>query len=202
MSQRTPPSTQQSERLLDDDVLKLLRVRDSKFLETLFLEINPYLSRICLANRIDSDKVADLLHRTWETFFSNFEKFEARSQIRTFICGILFNKIREHRRDQKRYVLEEDSQTFMDNAFTADGWWKVEPANPYKLFESRQTAAHIKECLEGLTEQQMQAFVMKEVDEDDSQNICNALEISVSYLRVLLFRAKGKLRACLEGRAC
>jgi RNA polymerase sigma-70 factor (ECF subfamily) len=189
-----------SQKFIDDDTLALLKVRDRDFLGKLFHEINPYLNRVCMANGITPEDVSELIHQTWEKFFSNLDKFEGRSQIRTFICGILFNKIREHRRVQKRFVPEEDSKKFMDDAFTADGWWKVAPGDPYRLTELKQAAEFIRECFEGLTEQQMTAFVMKEMEEENSEDVCNVLGVNVSHLRVLLFRAKDKLRKCLEGK--
>jgi RNA polymerase sigma-70 factor (ECF subfamily) len=189
-----------SQKLIDENTLRLLRARDSEFLKDLFSEVNPYLNRVCLANGFLADDVKELIQQTWEKFFTNLDLFEGRSQIRTFICGILFNKIREHRRLQKRYVLEEDSQTFMDNAFTIDGWWKVAPGDPCRIAELKQAAQLVRECCEGLTEQQMTAFVMKEVEDEDSEDVCNVLGVNISYLRVLIFRAKEKLRKCLEGK--
>ena len=189
-----------NQKFVDENTLALLKSRDRDFLDKLFREVTPYLSRVCLANGIVQDDMNELIHQTWEKFFSNLEKFEGRSQIRTFICGILFNKIREHRRMQKRFVLEEDSQKFMDDAFTIDGWWKTPPSDPFRLTELKQADQFIRECLDCLTEQQMAAFVMKEVAEENSDDVCNALGVNVSHLRVLLFRAKDKLRKCLEGK--
>jgi RNA polymerase sigma-70 factor (ECF subfamily) len=190
-----------SQNFIDDSILALLKNRDREFLEKLFHEVNPYLNRVCMANGMGHEEVKELIHQTWEQFFSHLEKFEGRSQIRTFICGILFNKIHEHRRLQKRFVLEDDSQKFMDDAFTEDGWWKVEPTDPYRLVELKQAGEFIRECLDGLTEQQVTAFVMKEIEEENSEAVCNVLGVNVSHLRVLLFRAKDKLRKCLEGKA-
>lgn len=187
-------------QFIDEGTLVLLKNRDREFLGNLFCEVNPYLTRVCLANGIVQDDVKELIHRTWEKFFSNIEQFKGRSQIRTFICGILFNKIREHRRMQKRFVFEEDSQKFLDDAFTKDGWWRVAPSDPYRIVELRQAVDFIRECFDGLTEQQMAAFVMKEVEEENSDDVCNVLGVNVSHLRVLLFRAKDKLRKCLEGK--
>ena len=189
-----------SERVIDSETLLLLKSRDAEFLKSIFIEVNPYLTRVCVSNGIYQDDVKELIHQTWERFFSNLEQFEGRSQIRTFICGILFNKIREHRRGQKRLVPEEDTEKFMNEAFTPDGWWKVPPTDPQKLLENRELSDFIKECMEGLSEQQLNAFVMKEVEEENSDDVCNVLGVNVSHLRVLLFRAKDKLRKCLEGK--
>ena len=200
-AKKTRSAKTESDKWIDPELVELLMKRDPKYLEVLFNEVNPYLTRVCLANGIFKDDVSELIHQAWERFFSNIEKFEGRSQIRTFICGILFNKIREHRRLQKRFVTEEDSEKFMNDAFTVDGWWKFAPSDPHKITELRQASDFIKECMDGLSEQQMAAFVMKEVEEENSEDICNVLGVNASHLRVLLFRAKDKLRKCLEGKA-
>ncbi len=186
--------------MIDQKLLTLLQSRDPAFLKTLFEEVNPFLIRVSLANRIDKEDVGELIHQTWETFFANLDQFEGRSQLRTFICGILFNKIREHRRLQKRMVPEDDMQKVMDSSFTPDGWWKVEPADPYKVMERQQVAQFIEDCMDGLTEQQATAFVMTEVEDEESGDICKVLGVTSSHLRVLIFRAKEKLRKCLNGK--
>jgi RNA polymerase sigma factor (sigma-70 family) len=184
---------------IDSEIISLLKGRDPVYLKTLFLEVNPFLMRVCISNSIYDENAHDVIHQTWETFFTNLEKFEGRSQIRTFICGILFNKIREHRRQQGKTHYEEDSERVMSHAFTVDGWWSVIPHSPERIIELRQSSDLIQECLEGLSEQQKTAFIMKEVDEENSEKICNIMGVNVTHLRVLLFRAKDKLRKCLEG---
>lgn len=189
-----------ADNFVDEITLGLLKSRDAVFLEALFVEINPYLIRVCNANGIFDQNGNDVIHSTWEKFFTNIEKFEGRSQIRTFICGILFNKIREYRRSSGRISYEEDSEKFMNHSFTSDGWWKVNPGDPHKLSELRESSDLIHDCLEGLTEDQKNVFIMREIEEENTDDICNVLGLNVSNLRVLLFRAKDKLRKCLEGK--
>ncbi len=188
-----------SKQYVDSVNIRLLMERDPLYLKSLFYEVNPFLIRVCISNALYDESAEEVIHQTWETFFLNLEKFEGRSQIRTFICGILFNKIREHRRALGRTQYEDDSERVMNHAFTLDGWWKTIPQSPDRILELRQSTEIIKECLEGLSEQQKAAFVMKEVEEENPDQICNLLGIQVSHLRVLLFRAKDKLRKCLEG---
>lgn len=185
---------------IDQETQQKLIARDPALLHALFIEINPFLLRLCLSNRIYKENSEEVIHQTWETFFQNLDKYEGRSQIRTFICGILFNKIREHRRSQSRTLYEEDSEKVLNHAFTADGWWKVSPQDPFKAIELKQSAQLIKDCIEGLSDQQKTAFVLREVEEENSDEICNLLGVTVSHLRVLLFRAKEKLRICMEGK--
>ena len=189
-----------STEYIDDDIKNLLSQRNTQLLTRLFQEINPYLLRVCGANGVYKEHADDVIHETWATFFINIEKFEARSKIRTFVCGILFNKIREYRRLQGKIVYEEDAEKAMGQAFTIDGWWTSAPDDPHKISEMKQAADFIKECMEGLSEQQKSAFVMREVEDESSEDICNILGINVTNLRVLIFRAKDKLRKCLEGK--
>jgi RNA polymerase sigma-70 factor, ECF subfamily len=182
------------------ETLLLLRARDADFLHKVFSEINPVLLRVLGANGIFNETAEDLVHQTWERFFTNLDKFEGRSELQTFVCGILFNKIREHRRALGRIVFEDDSEYVFDRTFTLDGWWKKSPPDPSAVVYSAQLSVLINDCMDGLTEMQKSAFVMKEVDQEESPEICNVLGVSISNLRVLIFRAKDKLRQCLEGK--
>lgn len=189
-----------SDLLLDNSVLECLKSRDRQFLERLFADVNPYLARVCAANGINGIDAEEVIYDTWDRFFVNLGAFEGRSQIRTFICGILFNKIREYRRSLGRISYEEDSEKFMGHAFTQEGWWNVNPHSPDKILELKRSGFMLQECIEGLTEQQKTAFLLREVEEENSDEICNILGVNVSHLRVLIFRAKDKLRKCLEGK--
>ena len=185
-------------QVLDLETAGLLTSRDPIFLGKLFSETSPILLRICFSNSIYDENAEDVIHQTWETFFGNLEKFEGRSRLRTFICGILFNKIREYRRGTQRTSYEQDPESIMNNVFTPEGWWKSPPVNPFRAFELTQSAAVIRECLEGLSEPQRAAFVLKEIEEEDTAEICDILSVNEAHLRVLLFRAKDKLRKCIE----
>lgn len=190
----------ENSQFVDDKSFELLQNRDREFLSALFIEVNPYLARVCMANGIYNENADEVIQNTWDKFFSNLQKFEGRSEIKTFICGILFNKIREYRRSQGKAVYEDDSEKVMEHAFTSEGWWAMEQHSPYKIMEMQQAGQFIRECMEGLSEQQKAAFVMREVEEENSDEICHVLGVNVTHLRVLLFRAKDKLRKCLEGR--
>ncbi len=193
--------TQPSNLYIDPATLILLKSRDRDFLSRLFIETNPYLVKVCASHKFFKDIAEELIHQTWETFFTNLDQFEGRSQLRTFLCGILFNKIREHRRKNGKFVFEEDPETYVNSAFSAEGWWKTDPVSPEVSFQNKEMTLFVNDCLEGLTEQQRSVFILKEVDDDEPDDICKELGLTISHLRVLLFRAKEKLRKCLEGKA-
>lgn len=181
-------------------VLSKLRDRDPVFLTALFSELNPKLLGMLASQGIYNEHAEELIHQCWETFFSNLEKFEGRSKIKTFIFGILIFKIKENRRKNQKLEFEEDSQKIFDRSFTKDGWWIQQPSDPYRIVENRQLSQAIQECLEGLSESQKNAFLLIESVGETSEEVCQILGVSLANLRVLIFRAKDKLRTCLEGQ--
>lgn len=195
----------QSSSVFDDlenpQHLELLKKRDPAFLSSLFSDMNPRLLRMMASKGIYAEAAEEVVHQCWETFFTNLDKFEGRSQIKTFVFGILINKIREDRRRNSRVDYEEDSEKVFERSFTKDGWWVNEPTDPYRIIENRQLGDSIEDCLEGLTDAQRAAFLLIESEGESSESACQIMGVSLSNLRVLIFRAKDKLRACLEGQS-
>jgi RNA polymerase sigma-70 factor (ECF subfamily) len=186
---------------LDDEVRRRLQRRDKTLLNEIFSELNPYLLR-CLSSRgIFGAGAEDIICETWITFLSKLESFEGRSTIKTYLTGILLNKIQESFRQNNKFVqLEENLDSIMDENFTPDGWWKQKPHDPFSQVTNQEVGSLIEKCLEGLSPQQKGAFILKEVEEEESESVCSSLGISLSHLGVLIFRAKEKLRKCLEGQ--
>ena len=185
---------------LDNHEIQLLKNRDPEFLKNLFETINPSLFKLLGSQKVFGESAEELIQDTWQTFFEKLELFEGRSQIRTYVSGILINKLREHRRFYQRVMCEEDSEKIYAQSFTPEGWWKKEPADPQQILQSTELLKMIEECLDGLSEPQREAFVLKEVDQELTQDICNILNVTVTHLGVLIFRAKEKLRLCIEGK--
>lgn len=186
--------------ILDEQSMKLLKARDQKFLSEVFLDVNPYLFRVCAANGLLKQSAEEVISASWEKFLTNLDQFQGKSQIRTFLCGILFNKIRESRRAETKTILKENNEDILMGSFTEEGWWKSETTNPLKGLELQQSAKFVRECLEDLGEQEKMAFILKESEEESSTTICQSLGITSSNLGVLLFRARKKLRMCLQGK--
>jgi len=191
---------QNSAQIEKHETIQKLKDRDPVFLKALFKDMNPRLLKLSASHGVYTEAAEELVHECWETFFTNLGKFEGRSTIRTFMFGILINKIREHRRRTKRLDYEEDSEKVFARSFSSDGWWVNEPKDPHRLLASKRLAGAINDCLLGLTDSQRMAFLLIESEGESSENASRIMGVSISNLRVLLFRAKDKLRLCLEGK--
>ena len=102
-------------------------------------------------------------------------------------------------RKKRREVAIDDIETVFAARFNAQGHWLTDqPKGPEDAALSAEIAAIISACAEKLSEVQRSAFFLKEAQGVPSEEICNILGVSDTNLRVLLFRARLRLRECLE----
>ncbi len=89
----------------------------------------------------------------------------------------------------------------MDSHFDEKGRWSKPPIDPEKFMQAAQTMKLIQDCLDSLPVSQRMAFCLKEIDEHGTSDICNIMDLTVTNLGVILFRAKARLRECIEHKA-
>ena len=70
----------------------------------------------------------------------------------------------------------------------------------YQLVIPREIRDRLRVCLEELPGKQRSVFLLREVEGFETPEICKILEVSRTNLGVLLFRARNRLRECLEAR--
>ena len=159
------------------------------------LVVETYLPQILRASRaagLDPATAEDVAQSTFLTFFQKAETFEGRSQVRTWLFGILYLKIKEARRAGSREIPTDEIEVIIDRRFSERGNW----ANPPRDIEDSRDA--IDGCLEKVPTQQRMAFVLREVEGLASEEICKILGVTRTNLGVLFFRARNRLRECLE----
>lgn len=133
--------------------------------------------------------------------------FEARSQLKTWLVGILKHKIIDSMRQRQREVTldsgsDDDSADPLEfMAFKSDGHFAERPSdwgNPEQDLKSRQFMAVMDACTEKLPAVQGRLFLMREWLEMSSEEICKELALTPTNLYVQLHRARLRLRECLE----
>jgi len=118
--------------------------------------------------------------------------------LKTFVIGILYNRAHEKRRQDRRFQEHDSIDDIMDKKFVSNGHWARAFLTPEEFAQAAQTLEEIQKCLDVLPLQQKAAFILKCVQEEDTKDICNILEVSGTHLGVLLFRSRNKLRECIE----
>ncbi len=71
-----------------------------------------------------------------------------------------------------------------------------QPAND-RLYIA-EIRAGIEDCLDSVPTKQRMAFILREVQELESEEVCKILDVTLTNLGVLLYRARNRLRECLE----
>ena len=153
------------------------------------------------------DQAQNLVQETFLAALQNRSGFKGNSTEKTWLIGILKNKITDHLRLKYREVpasqIVEENMHIEDFFDYADyGHLKKMPGdwefNPALLVENKEFWTAFNDCLGKLPEKTSQAFSFREIDAMDSKEICKILGISSTNLWVLLHRARLQLRECLE----
>ena len=168
-------------------------------------ECGDYLFRYAMMRVSNRETAEDLVQDTLIAAIKGYENFEGRSTIKTWLVGILKNKIIDHIRKVSRRgkleVLPTEEEPFERN-FNRLGIWNTVLADwagdPDELLHEKQLKEVLKICLAKVPLKSRQAFVLKTFDNKESDEICNILDITPSNLWVLLHRCRNSLRECLE----
>jgi RNA polymerase sigma-70 factor (ECF subfamily) len=177
-----------------------IRAGDEKAFAAVVHDYLPHVLRAARAAGLDPRDVEDVSQSTFTTFMEVAHRFEGRSRVRTFLFGILYKKIAEARRKSSKARRFEAIDGIVEGRFDTHGSWQL-PPRPIDLeLQDAEVRDAIEGCLEGVATKQRMAFVFREVEGLDTAEICKILEVSRTNLGVLLYRAKNRLRECLEGK--
>lgn len=184
----------------DPQIAARIRARDPGALDAV---VSAYLQHILRAARgsgLSAEEAEEVTQATFTTFIEKAHTFEGRSQVRTWLFGILYHKIQEHFRRTNRQKQYDDLEDVAETRFDAQGSWTRPPrALDDRLFD-REVREHLSACLEAVPERHRLAFVLREVEDLATEEICKILEVTRTNLGVILMRVRNRLRDCLEGR--
>jgi RNA polymerase sigma-70 factor (TIGR02943 family) len=177
-----------------------IRVRDPAALDGVVHECLPALLRAARAAGLDRESAEDAVQDTFLVFVRRAHEFDGRARAMTWLYGILLNKISERNRTLNRDAEREDIDTVMEARFDANGRWVRPPQGPAEALVRGEVRRQLRECLEDVPDRQRQAFVLREVEELETEAVCKVLAVSANNLGVLLYRARNRLRECLEAK--
>lgn len=181
-----------------DEFFERLLNREEAAINLLLESYNEQLFKVALKKNLSDDQAEEAVQSTWITFFEKIENFQRKSHIRTYLFGILINKIREIWRSNAKYT--EDRQDYLENLYDDTGHYINKPKSPDNWLQSKQLAIIMNEEINKLPDNQKMAFLLKEVDGEKTEDICKILDISSTNLGVLIYRAKNTLRVKIEKR--
>ena len=171
--------------------------------EALRAVIRAYLAQVLRAARAagpDSPDAEEVTQATFTTFLEKAAQFKGKSHVRTWLFGILYNKIAEARRQFARMGQTDDIDEVMEKRFDSSGRWTRPPQSVETQLYRTEVRQHIETCLDAVPQQQRMAFVLREVEGLSTEEVRDALDVTRTNLGVLLYRSRNRLRECLEKR--
>ena len=157
----------------------------------------------------------DVVQETWLAALQGLDRFEGRSSLRTWVFSILVNRARTRGQRERRSVpfaslaREEtdgefaavDPDRFVGGG-TGAGAWAAPPVRwweePERALASDEAVERIEAEIAKLPQMQRTVITMRDVEGLSSEEVRSALDISETNQRVLLHRARSKVRAGLE----
>jgi RNA polymerase sigma-70 factor, ECF subfamily len=165
-----------------------------------------YLLRVARLQLRDDALAEDVVQDTLLAAVQGAAGFSGKSSVKTWLTGILKHKIvdaiRRKQASPEFARLDDESRIDeFDALFDETGHWEQPPASwgdPDADFERREFFDIVDFCLEQLPPNTARVFMMREVLELESPEICKELAITTTNLWVILYRARMALRLCLE----
>jgi RNA polymerase sigma-70 factor (ECF subfamily) len=180
--------------------LERLRQRDSAALAEAVRDHARALFAGATALGFSKDQAEDLVQDVFVVFLERIDSFEGRSQLRTWLFGILHRKAKERCRLTSLDDQTDPIEAGLESRFDENGRWSRPPADLERLLLSKEIGTMIGACMEELPFSQRQVFHLREIEGYNTTDICKILELSITHFGVLLYRARARLRECLESK--
>jgi RNA polymerase sigma-70 factor (ECF subfamily) len=152
----------------------------------------------------------EAVQEAWIVVLGSLDRFEERSLLSTWILGIVVNVARARGRHESRsrpfssFGADDQPVIDPDRFLPADhdrwpGHWAIAPAAwPERALETAEAVQVIRDTVEALPETQRAVITLRDMIGCTSEETCNALGVTDTNQRVLLHRARTKVRAALE----
>src|SRR4051812_11646637 len=196
----------------DAELLERLRAHDEAAFLELVRRYGPVMHRLAMSYVHCSSVAEEVVQDAWIGALRSLERFEGRSTLRTWLLRILANRARTRGAREARCLpfsaLGDDDEPAVDpDRFQGldgrfPGGWAALPtawdAVPEDRLLARETLDLVDGAIKRLPPRQQEVIVLRDVEGWSAEEVCEALELSAANQRVLLHRARSRVRATLE----
>jgi RNA polymerase sigma-70 factor, ECF subfamily len=194
----------------DEALVRALRDGDERVFSDLVERWSGMMLRLALAHVGNRAIAEEVVQDAWLAVLRSLARFERRSTFRTWVLGIVVNLARSRARAERRSVAlssEPAAPAVTPTRFLPSDhprWphhWATEPA-PWRTPEQELLAAETRkviiDAIETLPAAQREVVVLRDLEEMAAADVCNILGLTDTHQRVLLHRARSRVRNALE----
>jgi RNA polymerase sigma-70 factor (ECF subfamily) len=179
----------------DQNLVKRLQRGDEAAFATLFDQHHAALRRTARVFVSTSASAEDVVQDTWVAVLDGLGSFEGRSSIKTWIFRILINQAKTKGAREARTVpvsaIPDDADVSLDELDFPAG------DTPNQLLLRKELAGELEAAMLDLPERQRTVVMLRDALGWSPEDVCSALRVNEAYQRVLLHRARSRLRASL-----
>jgi RNA polymerase sigma-70 factor (ECF subfamily) len=196
---RRPPG----ERADESALVAALRAGDERAFMQLVEAYTPGMRRLALGFVRTPALADDVVQEAWLGVLRGLDRFEGRSSLKTWIYTIVANVARTRAVRESRsapfsaFDAGEDGASVDPDRFQRDGHW-ASPPEPWRAVLDAEVRGVVDDAIAALPPQQQQVIRLRDVEGWSSDEVCNVLALTETNQRVLLHRARSKVRAALE----
>jgi len=190
----------------DHELVERLRSGDEAAFAELVDRYDRQLRRLARTFVRTDAQADDVVSEVWEAVITGIDRFEERSSLKTWLFRILVNRARTRAVREARQVPfsslgpeSEDGGPAVDPSRFRDGAWIDAPRQPDAEALAGELRGQLAQVIDTLPDQQRRVILLRDVGGLDGPEVAEALGISEGNQRVLLHRARNKVRDGLEG---
>ena len=220
LASASPGAPHSSSGASPDDLalLQSLRTGDEEAFITLVNRYHSSLLRLALLYVRDHAVAEEVVQDTWVGVLNHLDSFEPRASLKTWIFRILVNRAKTSAQKEGRSIpfsatwdaQEEGDEPAMptdrfysdDPSSSRSGWWASPPrdwgASPEDALLAAETRSYLQSAIATLPPSQREVITLRDIEGLPSTDVCNILGVTEMNQRVLLHRARAKVRQALE----
>ena len=203
MHEGTGPPPVRLDRFDDARLVGLLRVGNEQAFMQLVSRHHAAMLRVARSYVPTEATAEDVVQETWLAVLRALPTFEGRSSVKTWLYRILLNRARTMGvREHKQVPIGDPHRAVDSSRFNSDGAWSFPPVPWADDVDDRvraeRMAKSIRVAIEDLPSAQREVLTLRDMNGMTASEACEILEVGDGHQRVLLHRARSRLRDVLE----
>jgi RNA polymerase sigma-70 factor (ECF subfamily) len=208
---RPRPEGHLPERTVEQQLVQALRQGDEHAFTCLIDHHHASLVRMAMSYALDRAMAEEVAQETWLAVVTGIERFEGRCSLKTWLFTILTNRAKTRAKREQRFIPlsafdEADGPAVASQRFAHDGPWPGHWVHPPRQWDdspehtvlSAETQAVVASAVAQLPMLQQQVITLRDVEGWSAGEVCAVLGLTETHQRVLLHRARSRVRGALE----
>jgi len=186
----------QYEELSDKQVIQRVMDGEIRMFEVILRRYNQTLYRVTRSYLSDEEQCREIVQRAYVRAYEHLDQFRAEAQFSTWLIRITINEALRYIKQENRFTDHEiqppESRTVHESL--------IDQEDPEHSISQSDLNRLLQEAIDSLPSKYRSVFIMREIEQMNTRDTADSLNISRSNVKVRLHRAKNMLQEKLKGQ--